>query len=329
MNVYFLNLNIEKKDQNFIFKELKKYQNMNFKKTKTYKFKVLGEEILIESVLDRIFIRTLKWIEDIVDKILRKKNQTFSIEINKKSTRKIMNPKIKNKIIFNFCDKNVVNSLNQLSDIILNYKTFKNKIIFEFDFESKFIESKTITLKTENGNFYTKTYEVTSHNKTFLVSWKGNLDENINLRIHHMCLTSEILDSLHCDCKMQLENYKKIMKDQGGLLIYAYEEGRGLGITKKINAYHNTEILNLDTVEAMNKEAGISEARKFDMAGEILRKLGVKSVNIFTNNPLKIYPIKDRNIKVNIKNAWTKLKTQEQKKYIETKIKKMGHKKND
>ena len=323
---FYLSINNAKKEvKNLIIKELKKYkEEFNFK-TITYSFSINKDHLLIDGNLDRKLIRTLKWIDDISDKAIRHLNEEFGITIslNLKKLLKDQNNINDIKILFN--NVKLKNILKELDDILLNVKSFDNKVIFKFDFCSTFKESKTINLKTENGIMKLKTFSVPSHNKIFTVGWVGELKDNINLRIHHMCETSEIFNSIHCDCKIQLNNFKKIMFSEGGIIVYAHEEGRGLGLENKINAYYNTEKLGLDTVEAMVKEVGKEENRQFDMAAEVVRKMGIKSVKIWTNNPLKIYPLEDRGIKVLRQETWEKAYSKEQKKYILTKIEKMGH----
>ncbi|WP_050707646.1 GTP cyclohydrolase II [[Mycoplasma] mobile] len=322
---FFLKLSLNEKYSDLVFTELKKYENQESEKTATYKFKISKKIILIEGKEDRILLRTLKWIDDIVDKILREFNLSFGININFKN--RFTSNENNNLIIFNFYSNDLKIALEELDDLILdlNISEKQNLISFRFDFDSVFQESKSILMETSDGFFNMKSFEVPSHNKEFVIKWNGDLKKIVNARIHYKCMTSEVFGSIMCDCKDQLESFNELMKKEGGLLLYAYEEGRGFGMLHKLNAYYNTEKEGLDTVDAMIKETGKTEARKFDMAGEIIRKLGIKEVNLYTNNPRKIIPLLDRRIKVNRKKHWTETKSKEAKKYTEDKIKKMEH----
>ncbi|WP_052663407.1 GTP cyclohydrolase II [[Mycoplasma] testudinis] len=167
----------------------------------------------------------------------------------------------------------------------------------------------------------------------FTLLYAGDLTKPVNLRVHHMCETSEILHSQHCDCLFQKEEFlnmaikKYLLKGEPFLFIYAKEEGRGIGLENKINAYIRTAEFGEDTVEAMMNTVGFNENRLFDAPAEIAYDLGIKEVNLKTNNPAKIYPFLYRGIKTHLVSAWTNDENLSiaAKNYTDIKVKKMHH----
>jgi GTP cyclohydrolase II len=106
-------------------------------------------------------------------------------------------------------------------------------------------------------------------------------------RIHSECLTSEILGSLKCDCREQLEEALTRIGSEGGVVIYLRQEGRGIGLANKIRAYA-LQNQGVDTVDANRMLGFPDDLRSYELAGRILQEIGVKSVRLMTNNPTKI-----------------------------------------
>lgn len=149
--------------------------------------------------------------------------------------------------------------------------------------------SKVANLPTKFGNFKIKAYK--ENDKEHLVIFSSNLSEPLNLRIHSECLTGDALGSRKCDCGEQLEAALKYIANNGGMVIYLRQEGRNIGLLNKVNAY-NLQDLGLDTIEANHQLGFRADERTYEMVDFILDDFGIKSVNLLTNNPLKLSSIK-------------------------------------
>ncbi|GAB4818556.1 hypothetical protein N2152v2_005602 [Parachlorella kessleri] len=149
-------------------------------------------------------------------------------------------------------------------------------------------------LPTEHGKFRLRGYRhTTDGGKTFveptaIINGVVEGAEELALRVHDACFTSEVLGSLKCDCKEQLQLAMEYLQDNPpGMIIYLQQEGRGIGLANKIAAYALQE-KGLDTVDA-NRALGLpDDCREYSPVGFILQELGVKSVRLMTNNPRKI-----------------------------------------
>ncbi|MFZ9886745.1 MAG: GTP cyclohydrolase II [Myxococcota bacterium] len=128
----------------------------------------------------------------------------------------------------------------------------------------------------------------------------GEVDDGdaVLCRVHSECLTSEVLGSLKCDCKEQLDAaLARIAREGRGIVLYLRQEGRGIGLGNKIAAYSLQE-RGHDTVDA-NRLLGLpDDAREYDVAAAMLRDLGVEKVALMTNNPLKLNGLTEHGIDV-------------------------------
>lgn len=131
-----------------------------------------------------------------------------------------------------------------------------------------------------------------------LIAKDTDLEKPTNVRIHSECITGEVFHSKKCECGEQLDAAMKFMQENGGIILYLRQEGRNIGIINKLKAYALQE-KGLDTVQA-NLQLGLpADDRDFSVAIDMLEQIGVKSVNLMTNNPEKIKFIKNSNIEFN------------------------------
>lgn len=149
--------------------------------------------------------------------------------------------------------------------------------------------------------------------------------ENVLVRVHSECWTSEVLGSLKCDCREQLElALQRVAAEGSGVVIYLRQEGRGIGLGNKIRAYA-LQNDGADTVEANLALGFDADARTYDIAGAMLRDLGVKSVRLMTNNPLKIDGLRQAGITLSDREAHWVAENQHNAAYLAVKRRKMGH----
>ena len=145
------------------------------------------------------------------------------------------------------------------------------------------------------------------------------------VRIHSQCLTGDVFGSLRCDCRQQLElSLELISKAGAGVLVYEQQEGRGIGLMAKLQAYALQD-QGMDTVEANEKLGFKSDLREFLLPGEVLKSLGLTQVRLLSNNPEKVNALEKAGIKV-VERVPCEVEAQpHSKRYMETKKKKMGH----
>lgn len=160
-----------------------------------------------------------------------------------------------------------------------------------------------------------------------IIVYKGELDDAVDLpvRIHSECLTSEVFGSLRCDCDHQLAEALGRLEAEGrGLIIYLRQEGRGIGLFNKIEAYRLQDE-GMDTVEA-NERLGFSrDARSYAFAVDILKALRVHSVQLMTNNPQKLQALRRSGIEVTRRIPIHIAPNVHNSAYLETKKSKMAH----
>jgi GTP cyclohydrolase II len=145
------------------------------------------------------------------------------------------------------------------------------------------------------------------------------------VRIHSECLTGDVLHSLRCDCRSQLELALNQIAEEGrGLLIYEHQEGRGIGLLNKLRAYELQDA-GADTVEA-NEQLGFeADLRDYSLPAEILRFFGITDVRLMSNNPEKIAAVERAGIRVVERVPAIVPRLDSRSDYLRTKKEKMGH----
>src|SRR6267378_1317952 len=162
--------------------------------------------------------------------------------------------------------------------------------------------------------------------ETALAMVMGDPNEGVPLlRIHSQCLTGEMLGSLRCDCHDQLEMAMQAIAEEGrGLVIYEYQEGRGIGLMSKLQAYELQDV-GLDTVEANHALGFKADSRDFSLPAAILRDLRIKRVRLLSNNPRKASALIENGIEVVAQLSCEAAPNPHSFAYLRTKKEKMGH----
>eukprot|EP01080_Neovahlkampfia_damariscottae_P008624 gene8624-571_t len=227
-------------------------------------------------------------------------------------------------------NQNVIKATKFIVDKFKSKRGFSNA---EMKQEVKF--NIAIDLPTKYGDFKMHHY---SHKETIdsmtfnehLAMVKGDISGSeanpVVCRIHSSCITGDIFGSCRCDCGEQLQNALRIVnKLNRGLVIYLHQEGRGIGLEAKLKAY-KLQQEGLDTVEANLKLGFAEDERHFFVASEILKNLGVKKIQLLTNNPLKSEDIEKFGIEVSNTIPIEIESNDHNHEYLKTKMNKMRHK---
>lgn len=145
------------------------------------------------------------------------------------------------------------------------------------------------------------------------------------VRVHSQCLTGDVLHSLRCDCRAQLElSLKKIGNSPAGILLYLPQEGRGIGLMNKLRAYELQDG-GMDTVEANVSLGFAADAREYEFPAKILKKLGARKIRLLSNNPDKVKQLESAGVQVVERVPCQPRISKISRKYLETKKSKMGH----
>lgn len=157
-----------------------------------------------------------------------------------------------------------------------------------------------------------------------IVSGQPDPSKAVPVRVHSACLTAEVLSSLKCDCKSQLDFALAYIASNDGMVIYLPQEGRGVGLSNKIRAYALQED-GLDTVDA-NRALGLpDDARSYQDAALILQHLGISRIRLITNNPQKVTALNSLGIEIESRLPMPLMANQHSIDYLRTKHARMGH----
>ena len=209
----------------------------------------------------------------------------------------------------------------------LKIVSIKDLIAYRLKNESIIEKQVEVELPTQWGNFNLVAFKQTTTGFEHLAIYKGEWqkEEPVLVRVHSSCLTGDVFGSCRCDCGPQLHRALEMIEKEGkGVLVYMNQEGRGIGLLNKLQAYKLQE-QGLDTVEANVKLGFKADERDYGVGAQILRNLGVSKIKLMTNNPKKRagligYGLEIvENVAIEIKgNAHNSL-------YLQTKKEKLGH----
>jgi len=185
----------------------------------------------------------------------------------------------------------------------------------------------TANLPTKHGHFTIWAFENNRDGKEHVAIVAGDVQgkENVVTRIHSECVTGDVFSSLKCDCGEQLDRALAYINDMGqGIVLYMRQEGRGIGLTNKVRAY-SLQDQGMDTVEANHHLGFDDDLRDYEIAAEMLHILGVKSIELLTNNPKKIAGLEANGIKISERRPIRILANPFNTHYLSIKKNKSGH----
>ncbi|PAF48980.1 GTP cyclohydrolase II [Helicobacter sp. 13S00401-1] len=188
----------------------------------------------------------------------------------------------------------------------------------------KFEVSNAARLPTRFGKFTTVAFKEYLDDKILehLVVFTDPLPKIPLVRVHSECLTGDVFGSMKCDCGPELALAMGQIKDAGGMLIYLRQEGRGIGLFNKINAYCLQD-KGYDTVEANEALGFAKDAREYSIVGEIFKHFNIEEIKLLTNNPRKVDEM-SKYAKVHRESIIIK-PNEYNEKYLQDKKKKLGH----
>lgn len=192
------------------------------------------------------------------------------------------------------------------------------------NFLEKFSEAM---LPTERGTFRIIVFRDRRSGQEHVAMVRGDVAglEGVPVRIHSECLTSEVFGSLKCDCRAQLDRALDfVAQNERGVVLYLRQEGRGIGLGNKIRAYA-LQNEGADTYEANRKLGFPDDLRKYDIAAEMIRHLHIRSIDLITNNPLKIAGMVDEGVPVRRRLACRTEPNPHNVGYLKTKKEQTGH----
>jgi len=182
-------------------------------------------------------------------------------------------------------------------------------------------------IPTKHGEFILHYYNNSIDDKEHIALVKGDVagQENVAVRIHSECFTGDVLGSRRCDCGEQLDMALRLIAQAGrGVLIYLRQEGRGIGLLKKLQAY-NLQDQGMDTVDANLHLGYQADEREYSIAALMLEDLNIKSIQLITNNPEKIDGLKELGINVVSRIPIEVVSNNDNRVYLKTKANKMAH----
>ena len=265
--------------------------------------------------------KTIKFTK--IKKFKSKKFHDVCIDLSKNAK---MIPSLVFKKIADKYKQNIYDFAFKKGILLFNYKDLvnQNELISE---SIKLVSSAKVPLpKNQNSKFKIfKSYIGSDKHVAIIVNPNKIKKKCVNLRIHSACFTGDIFHSLKCDCGEQLnQSINYMVRNNGGIILYLEQEGRGIGLANKMRAY-SLQSKGMDTIDADHNIGFLDDERDFNIAARILKLLKINKVNLITNNKNKINSIKKAGIKVenqiNTKPTLNKFN----KSYFKTRVKKTGY----
>ena len=228
-------------------------------------------------------------------------------------------------------DDGTMARVSQLTQFIkvhgLKMITTKDMAEYRLKKEALVEEVTSTILPTHSGEFSAVVFKNILIDQTHIALVKGEIreDEPTLVRVHSQCLTGDVFGSYRCDCGEQLKKSMEMIDQEGkGVLLYLYQEGRGIGLVNKMKAYALQDE-GKDTVQA-NEELGFKpDLRDYGIGAQILRKVGLGQIRIMTNNPRKIVGLEGYGLNL-LERVHIEVHAKEDNiKYLRTKREKMGH----
>jgi GTP cyclohydrolase II len=182
-------------------------------------------------------------------------------------------------------------------------------------------------IPTDAGTFDLYLYTNDCDDKEHLALVMGDVtgQNDVPVRIHSECFTGDVLGSRRCDCGEQLNRAMNIIGDVGrGIIVYLRQEGRGIGLQEKLRAY-NLQDQGYDTVEANLLLGHQADERDYTVAARILEDLGVCSILLLTNNPVKIQSLQNLGITISARVPLQGSVNSDNARYLRTKARRMNH----
>jgi GTP cyclohydrolase II len=186
----------------------------------------------------------------------------------------------------------------------------------------------TSALPTRHGDFRIYVFSNDSDSTEHVAMVRGDVwgAHDVLTRLHSECLTGDIMASLRCDCREQLAlALDTVGKAERGVVLYLRQEGRGIGLANKIRAYHLQQSRGLDTVDANLALGFRDDERDYGVAVAMLRTLGVRSVQVMTNNPDKVRQLRRHGLPVSQRVAHAIEPGDHNRGYLATKARRSGH----
>ncbi len=186
---------------------------------------------------------------------------------------------------------------------------------------------EVVKMPTDYGDFALHLYRSHTDGQHHVALVKGDVtgQKNVLVRVHSECLTGDVFGSRRCDCGPQLQQAMKQVSDAGhGVILYMRQEGRGIGLGAKIQAYKLQE-KGLDTVEANQKLGFGMDLREYGLGAQILCDLGLKTIRLLTNNPKKIVGLEGYGLKIAEQLPIRVKPNPHNERYLKTKRDKLGH----